>query len=216
MNDGVAGGSARREHERRRARDEAKTRERWGRLGGVAVALSTEKQSTRAWSTGAVGEEHVGRTLESVASPDVRVLHDRRIPGSRANIDHIVVTAGGVLVIDAKRYVDKRPSLRVTGGLFSPRRETLLVGGREQTKLVDGMLRQVALVAAEVPDVPARGYLCFVESDWPLIGGEFTINGIEVLWPRLLKKRVLAASNQGVGVDVTAVADALARRFRSA
>jgi len=53
---GTPGASARREYERRKARDEARIRERWGRLGGIAVAMSEEKQSTTAWATGAVGE----------------------------------------------------------------------------------------------------------------------------------------------------------------
>ena len=34
----------------------------------------------------------------------IAVLHDRRIPGSKANIDHIAITAAGIWVIDAKRY----------------------------------------------------------------------------------------------------------------
>ncbi len=35
------------------------------------------------------------------------VLHDRRIPGSKANIDHIVVGPAGVFAIDTKRYTGK-------------------------------------------------------------------------------------------------------------
>jgi hypothetical protein len=56
------------------------------------VALSDERQSTTAWARGAVGEERLGLALDALACPDVAVLHDRRIPRTRANIDHIVVT----------------------------------------------------------------------------------------------------------------------------
>ena len=42
------GTSAQREYERRKANDEAKLRAKWGKLGGLAVALSDEKQSTKA------------------------------------------------------------------------------------------------------------------------------------------------------------------------
>ena len=45
---GLAGSSARREYDRRKAKDEERLREKWGRLGGVAVALSDERQSTKA------------------------------------------------------------------------------------------------------------------------------------------------------------------------
>jgi hypothetical protein len=32
------------------------------------------------------------------------VLHDLAVPGSRANIDHMVIGPGGVFVIDSKQY----------------------------------------------------------------------------------------------------------------
>ena len=43
------------------------------------------------------------------------MLHDRRIPGTRANIDHIAVASSAVWVIDAKRYNGK---LAVSPPLF--------------------------------------------------------------------------------------------------
>lgn len=209
---GVAGSSARREYERRKERDEERLRKRWGRLGGVAVAVSDERQSTRAWAAGAVGEERLGGRLDSLASESLAVLHDRRIPGSRANIDHIAVAGAGVWVIDAKRYRG-RPRLRVEGGLLSPRVEKLLVGRRDCTKLVDGVLKQVGLVSEVVGDVPVTGVLCFVEADWPLVGGAFTTRGVEALWPKRLAK--LLAEAEG-SVEVAAVRDALAARFTPA
>ena len=140
LESGIAGSSARREYERRKARDEQRIRQKWGRLGGLAVTLSDERQSTRAWEQGAVGEERLGTRLDELDSDDIAVLHDRRIPRSRANIDHVVITRGGVWVIDAKRYKG-RPALKVEGGILRPRQEKLLVGRRDCTKLVDGVLR---------------------------------------------------------------------------
>lgn len=63
--------------------------------------------------------------------PDTfRVLHDRRIRGAQTNIDHIVIGPTGIWVIDAKRYVGKRPALREGGGIIRPRVETWpLIGG---------------------------------------------------------------------------------------
>src|SRR5690606_38162583 len=114
-----------------------------------------------------------------------RVLHDRRIPRTRANIDHIVVASSGVWVVDPKRYLDKHPALKIEGGVLRPRIEKLVVGGREHTKLVNGVIKQVDLVRSAVdPEVPVRGVLCFIEADWPLFGGDFTINGIDVMWPK--------------------------------
>ena len=169
---GVAGSSARREYERRKTKDEERLRQKWGKLGAIAVALSTEKQSTTAWATGAVGEERLGTRLDSLVSESVAVLHDRRIPGTKANIDHIAITRAGIWVIDAKRYKG-RPELRIEGGILRPKVEKVLVGRRDCTKLVDGVLKQVGLVRELVGDLPGTGVLCFVEADWPLIGGAF-------------------------------------------
>ena len=210
---GVAGSSARREYDRRKAKDEERLRQKWGKLGGIAVALSDEKQSTKAWATGAIGEERLGARLDSLASESIVVLHDRRIPGTKANIDHIAITSAGIWVIDAKRYKG-RPELKVEGGVIRPRIEKLRVGRRDCTKLVDGALKQVDLVRDLVGDLPVTGALCFVEADWPLIGGAFTTRGIHVLWPKRLAS-ILADGIEGQ-LDVAAVQSALSTHFKPA
>ncbi len=117
------------------------------------------------------------------------VLHDRRVPRSRANIDHFVVTRAGVWVVDAKHYRDKRPRLHVEGGLFRPRSEKLIVGS-DRTKLVESVLRQVALVRDVVGPVDVHGTLCFVDADWPLFGQLVHRRGVEVCWPKRLAKQL--------------------------
>lgn len=137
-----------------------------------------------------------------MAIDELRVLHDRRIPGSRANIDHIAVTPTGVYVIDAKKYRG-RPHLKVEGGFLRPRVEKLLVGTRNCTPLVDGVLKQVAIVRDQLDDsVPVHGVLCFVEADWPLIRGSLTTRGVEALWPKKLYPRL----RTGGPIDETTIA----------
>lgn len=199
---GPAGSSARREYERRKDKREQRIRQNHPRLGGLILALSDEPQSTRAWERGAIGEELLAQRLEDL--PDTfRVLHDRRIPRTRANIDHIVVGPSGVWVIDAKRYVDKRPALRVEGGILGPRAESLRIGGRDGSKLVDGIRSQVDRIIAVLADteVPVAGVLCFLGADWPLIGGSFTVSGVEVTWPKALIKRILEKPDSALNVD---------------
>ncbi len=71
--------------------------------------------------------------------------------------------------------------------MIRPRVEKLLVGRRDRTKLVDGVIKQVDVVRGVVGDeVAVHGVLCFVEADWPLVGGSFTTRGVDVLWPRKL------------------------------
>jgi hypothetical protein len=185
---GVAGASARREHGRRAAKRDAGVRAAHPRIGGLILALTDEPQHIRSWAQGAPGEELVGRKLDELTDRGVLLLHDRRIPPGRTNIDHIAISAAGVFVIDAKRYKGKRPTLRVQGGILRARTETLLVGGRDCGKLVAGVTKQVEIVRiavtqAGLTDVPVHGMLCFVEADWPLFGGSFPTGGIDVLWP---------------------------------
>jgi hypothetical protein len=189
---GTAGASARREFERRKAKREERIRTKHPRLGGLMLQVSDEQQSTTAWDIGALGEERLGKGLDGLASDTLRLLHDRRIPRSKANIDHLAVTASGVYVIDAKKYRG-RPHLKIEGGLFRPRVERLLVGSRDCTKLVDGVLKQVDVVRGLLDDdVPVHGVLCFVEADWPLIGGAFTPRGVQALWPKKLYPKLQA------------------------
>lgn len=210
---GQAGASARREYERRKAKDEQRVRDRFGRLAPLALAIRDERQTTSAWDRGAIGEERLGKMLDGLAGQGVVAMHDRRIPRSRANIDHLVITPGGVWVVDAKRYKG-RPDLRIEGGIFRPVTKTLVVGSRDCTKLLEGVLRQMELVQAVVPDIEVRGALCFVEADFPLIGGDFTIQGVQVLWPKLLKRRL---RNEVDGkLDVGFVAATLAEVFKPA
>ena len=189
---GSPGASARREFERRRAKRDERTRTKHPKLGGLILALSDDPQSITAWDTGALGEERLGNRLNELASDSLRVLHDRRIPGSRANIDHIAVASTGVYVIDAKKYKG-RPQLKIEGGFLRPRVEKLLVGTWDRTKLVDGVLSQVDVVRGLIgDDLPIHGVLCFVEADWPLIGGSFAIRGVDALWPKRLYPKLKA------------------------
>jgi len=199
---GTAGASARREYQRRKQNREQRIRTAHPKLGGLILALSDDPQSTQAWAQGAIGEELLAQRLTDL--PDTfRTLHDRRIPGTRANIDHIVVGPTGVWVIDAKRYKNKRPALHVEGGLIRPRTEHLRIGGRDGTKLIAGVQAQAERVTAAAGDEasPVFGVLCFLDADWPLIGGSFTVDSIHVLWPRLLIKRMTEAAPRNINVD---------------
>jgi hypothetical protein len=180
---GHAGASARREYERRAAKREQRIRRQHPKLGGLILAVTDNPQSTTAWRTSAAGEEALGRLLDSLADRGVRALHDRRVPRSRANIDHIAISPAGVFVIDAKRYRG-RPSLRVEGGILRPRVEMLMIGGRRSNNLIDGMHRQLGVVQSVIGrEIPITGMLVLVGADWPLIGGAFVTQRVRVLWP---------------------------------
>ena len=136
-----------------------------------------------------IGDLQTLQSLAKAAGPALRVLHDRRIPGTRANIDHLVVCPTGVFVVDTKRYRNARPAFKVEGGLFAKKRRVLTVGGRDRSSLVAGLHKQLDLVRAALADevdVPVGGYLCFLDADWPLFADPFSVEGVGVVWPRKL------------------------------
>jgi hypothetical protein len=59
---------------------------------------------TMAWRRGAAGERRTARLLAPLERRGWAVLHDLAIPGTQANIDHLVIGPGGVVVIDTKQY----------------------------------------------------------------------------------------------------------------
>ena len=195
---GFAGRSARLEYERRRRRREevapSGLRRVAAGLFGPSAAERRRLSEERAWNDGAQGEELVAQSLASRA-PGVPILHDRRMPGSRANIDHIALAASGIYVIDTKRYKGR---IEVHAPLFgSPQ---LRIAGRDRTKLIDGLERQVAAVTTALEDVapeaPIHGCLCFVapeglfsEVELPLLR-TLRIRGYPLYHVRLLAARL--------------------------
>jgi hypothetical protein len=158
------------------------------------LKLQEPPRSERAWETGAVGEEAVAAHLAKTC-PGVLVLHDRRMPRSRANIDHIAVAASGVWVIDAKRYKGK---IEVRKPIFGDAK--LFIRGRDRTKLVEGLGRQVDSVRAGLEgigqEVPVGGCFCFVNPDGQSGGSgipllrTLTIEGSPLFYPRRLSKHL--------------------------
>ena len=94
----------------------------------------------------AAREGRVAARLAELSGPGVLFLHNRLLGQGRrdGDLDHIAVTAGGVYVIDARRYKNAKVEVRRNGGLFSPVREQLMVEGRDRSKLLDSVARQAA------------------------------------------------------------------------
>jgi hypothetical protein len=204
---GQAGASAAREHERRRDRREQRTRERHPRVGGLLLLLREAPQHETAWQRGAAGERAVAESLEyRVSDGSVVLLHDRRMPRSRANVDHLAIAPSGIYVIDAKDYTGK---VRVERSWFGTPK--LLVNGRDRTKIIDSLDRQIAAVrdAIDDPAISIHGVLCFTKADIPIVFKE-TIRGHALLHRKALAKRL----NADGPLDATTI-DTLARRLAS-
>jgi hypothetical protein len=103
------------------------------------------------------------------------------------------------------------------GGLFAPRRAVLLIEGRDQTRLIDGVERQVAYVRAALRglgelDVERRGALCFPNVDGLPLFRQLSVRDIIIDGPKPVSK--LAARPGSLRPeDIDRVWRALAHRF---
>ena len=162
-------------------------------IGGVALALTGEPQSTRAWERGSIGEAKLAEALAGIDG--LVVLHDRRVHRTRGNIDHIIVGPAGVFVVDAKRY-EGLIRIRDRGGLFR-RDERLYVGSRDCSRLATNMDWQVAAVrgvlrsaGVDLTVVPLTPVLCFIDGEWPILLPPESYQGVRLEGKRSIKKLV--------------------------
>ena len=188
---GTPGASARARYLQLRERDDARRRKAFGRLAPMVALLCGPKRSTEAWAKGAEGEQRVGAVLARAVGARGVLLHDRRIPGSRANLDHLAIVPSGVWVIDAKHYRG-RLERRSVGGWFVSH-EALYVGRRDCSSLLGAAERQRTHVARHVPGgVRVRSALCFTGVELGLFARPFELDGTLVTWPRALATTLAA------------------------
>jgi hypothetical protein len=83
----------------------------WAGLVGLTVAALVgwrlrfrPSEEARTWQRGAQGERHTARLLRRLPRHGFVVFHDLVVPGSQANVDHLVIGPTGVFVIDSKQW----------------------------------------------------------------------------------------------------------------
>ena len=137
IDSGVAGASSQARYEYLHARRAAGIEAKFGRLAGIVKFMTDDPQSTEAWKKGSTGERELAAILTTSVGDRAVLLHDRRVPKTRGNVDHLAIASNGVWVIDAKNYrgvIQKRDigrRLKVDDRLF--------VGGKDRTKVIDGL-----------------------------------------------------------------------------
>lgn len=170
LSQGIAGSSAMAKNQDLIKKRKDRINKKFPRAGKYILALTNEPQSTKAWEIGAEGEVAVGKILDSLAIKyGFRVLHDRLIPKSRANMDHIAITRAGIFVIDAKNYKGVI-QIRDKSGFFEKSVPELWVGKRNRMNLVVGMKKQILIVDAILSnhsiEMPVIGVLTFYAAEW--------------------------------------------------
>lgn len=134
--------------------------------------LEHAERAERAWAAGAVGEEQVAKALDSLRPEGWYVLHDVHWPGRpKANLDHVLVGPGGIIVVDAKNWA----------GDVAVRNGALRQNGYSRERSTAGALEQCAAVAALLEPQHRRlvqAWLCMVGQ--PALPQVFT-SGVAVL-----------------------------------
>lgn len=174
------------------------------RLAGERVArlkrrLDQAEHTTRAWDDGAVGERLVADKLSELVPRGWYVLHDVHWPGRpKANLDHVLVGPGGVVVVDSKNWTGE---VKVASGV-------LWQGRYARTQAVEGALAQCAAVASVLPPPHrrlVRPLICMAaqpdlfgvtDSDVAVAGCQRLVGAIEALPPVLDQQAVVGLYEQ--------------------
>ncbi|NJC21433.1 hypothetical protein BJ994_000509 [Arthrobacter pigmenti] len=141
------------------------------RVERLRQQLQQAERAQRAWEAGALGEALVAERLRELEDDGWFFLHDVHWPGRpKANLDHIAIGPGGVVVIDAKNWT----------GIVQLHHGELRQNGYRRTSTVDSVLEQAGAVAVLLEPQHRQsvsGWLCLVGQ--PELRGT-TKNGVRI------------------------------------
>lgn len=144
----------------RRAAERRRELEAAAQAGSAVEAeLTRLVHQQRMWAQGAEGERKVAAALEPLARFGWVALHDVHWPGRpHANIDHIAVGPGGVIIIDAKNWTG---SVTVANGVMRQ-------NGYSRMREVEGAAQATAAVTALLAPqhrAATRAVICLAGQD---------------------------------------------------
>lgn len=146
-----------------------------GGAAGVTLAVWRWRRPSqwRRWLQGALAEYRTGKLLNRLRRQGWGVLHDRRVPRSRANLDHIVVHPSGdfLVYVDTKAWHAKKAIVRVTGG-------RLMYGPWSQATKIE----TVAWEASRLQELTGIRTIPLIAVDGGKVNGDSLIfNGVRVV-----------------------------------
>ncbi|WP_258804453.1 nuclease-related domain-containing protein [Pseudarthrobacter sp. NS4] len=186
------------------------------RVARLKRRLDQAEHATKAWDAGAVSERVVADKLSELVPRGWYVLHDVHWPGRpKANLDHVLVGPGGVVVVDTKNWTGE---VRVASGV-------LWQGRYARTQAVEGALAQCAAVASVVSPPHrrlVRPLICMVaqpdlfgitSSDVAVAGARRLVGAIESL-PPVLDQQAVVGLYAHLGQELTHEQEAGITAFR--
>lgn len=175
------------------------------RVARLKRQLDQAERTTKAWDAGAAGERVVAEKLSELVPRGWYVLHDVHWPGRpKANLDHVLVGPGGVVVVDSKNWTGE---VRVASGV-------LWQGRYARTQAVEGALAQCAAVASVLTPPHrrlVRPLICMAaqpdlfgitSSDVAVAGSQRLLGAIEAL-PPVLDQQAVVGLYEHLGQQLT-------------
>jgi nuclease-like protein len=155
-----------------------------------------------------VGPATSTRDQHALERHGYQVFHDLAVPGSAANVDHLVVGPTGVYVIDSKRY---RGQLRYSAG-------HLWHGGRTLDRTLETLWWEATQVADTLgfgPDLRLYPVLCVHVARLPWLH-ELLVDGVPVLDAAALRPALQVTRQALTAEQVALVAGQVRAGFRPA
>jgi hypothetical protein len=185
------------------------------RVEGVAGnSLSTEKMRIRkeARAKGLTGEEGIGARLEELAEEfGLVVLHDLSMPGTNANIDHVLIQKKAVFVIDAKNYEGRVNVKKDSKGVTQ-----LYIGGNKRTQLATKLKSYSEKIEKYLGDqgikVTVVPLLAFYKASFHS-DSKYEIDGVMVNVSGIKNELMRFAVKKGAEIDTNQVADLILKEF---
>lgn len=141
-------------------------------VGAQTPEMRRKAQHVQRCNAGRIGEQRTAKLLQPLAGEGWHILHDRALPRSKANVDHVVVSpTGALLVLDSKMWRRDWP-VRLEGGrlMRGPRDET---GDAEKAEAIAG--RAAAALGLSAPTC------LLVVHNAPVGGGGFHVGDVSVI-----------------------------------
>lgn len=146
------------------------------------------------WQRGAAGERTTAALLEPLALAGWVVLHDRRVPGMAANIDHVVAGSTLLWVLDSKVW--RGDIVRLGDGELwyadAPVRERVSVVAHIADAVRTALARHPALAPLKV------SVACVLQGVHTPAGSPGAVDGIQLLEPGELLAHITATSTPGL------------------
>lgn len=181
-------------------------------MAGNSIAAEKMRIGKEARAKGLIGEEGIGARLEELADEfGLVVLHDLSMPGTKANIDHILIQKKAVFVIDAKNYEGRINIKKDSKGITQ-----LYVGGYKRTllatKLKSYSEKIERYLKSEVITVKVVPLLAFYKASFHP-DSKYVIDGVMVNVAGIKNELLRFAVKSGVEIDEHQVADLILKEF---